>query len=209
MAATAAAGFATAALVGVALARTFTLQVARGATVNGQRENIVVDSRGFAVYTLTGDSRRHALCTKRDGCFRFWAPVTAASAKKLSKGAGVKGRLGAWRRDGFRQVTLAGHPLYRFVQDTHRRDATGDGIRSFGGTWHVVRVGGGGGSGARSSPQPRCGPVRVRPPAQRASVGGGWDRPTASDFGSWSQAAASPASRPPLPCTNSRARRSR
>src|SRR5205085_9540325 len=52
------AGFAIAALVGVALAATFTLQVAKNAKVTNQArttvsENIVVTSRGFAVYSLS------------------------------------------------------------------------------------------------------------------------------------------------------------
>ena len=52
---------------------------------------------------------------------------------------GVTGKLGILRRDGIFQVTLAGHPLYRFAGDAGRRGvANGQGIRSFGGIWHVV-----------------------------------------------------------------------
>ena len=76
-------GFAVAALVGVAAANTFTLQVAKGAKVTNQsgstvRENIVVNSRGFAVYDLTGESKTHPECTKAEGCFKFWPPVTVS-----------------------------------------------------------------------------------------------------------------------------------
>lgn len=140
----AAAGFASAALVGVAIARTFTLKVAKNAAVTNQsgttkHENIVVTSAGFAVYALSGDSQRHPKCTKGDGCFRFWPPVTVSSRKKLSKAPGISGTLGVWHRDGFFQVTLGGHPLYRFAPDSQRAHATGEGIMSFGGTWHVVK----------------------------------------------------------------------
>ena len=138
-------GFATAVLVGVAVAKTFTLQVAKNAQVTNQsgstkRENIAVTSRGFAVYDLTGDSKHHPKCTKNGGCFKFWPPVTVSSPKLLSKAAGVTGRLGVWHRNGFFQVMLAGHPIYRFAPDSQKRVATGEGIRSFGGTWHVVRA---------------------------------------------------------------------
>src|SRR2546430_10767703 len=137
------AGFAAAALVSIALAKTSTLKVAKTATVTDTRgttshENIAVTSRGFAVYDLTGDSKHHPECTKANSCFTFWPPVTVASAKKLSKAHGIHGKLGIWRRDGFSQVTLRGHPLYRFASDKKRHDATGEGIQPFGGTWHVI-----------------------------------------------------------------------
>ena len=141
------AGVATALLVGVALARTFTLQVAKNAKVTNtagksSKENIVVNSRGRAVYDLTGDSKKHPECTKANTCFMFWHPVTVSSAKKLTKAAGIKGKLGTWHRNGFVQATLGGHPLYTFVEDRAKHVAIGEGIKSFGGTWHVWRTSG-------------------------------------------------------------------
>jgi predicted lipoprotein with Yx(FWY)xxD motif len=138
------AGFAAAALVGVALAKTFTLQVAKNATVTNQlgttkTENIVVNSHGFAIYMLTGDSKSHPKCTKGDGCFAFWPPLKVSSPKQLSKAPGIKGTLGVWHRDGFFQVTLAGHPLYGYAGDSQRHRATGEGVVGFGGTWHVEK----------------------------------------------------------------------
>ena len=107
---------------------------------SGRRtESIVTTARGVAVYWLTGDSARHQECTARNGCFGFWPPVKLARGARLTKAASVKGRLGTFRRDGFTQVTLNGHPLYTFAQDGGRRaTATGDGLHSFGGTWHVI-----------------------------------------------------------------------
>jgi predicted lipoprotein with Yx(FWY)xxD motif len=147
MLAAAIAGFATAAVVGIALASTFTLEVAKGAKVTnttGQstNENIVVNFRKRAVYELTGDSKRHPECTKAKGCFQFWPPVKVSSAKQLTKAPGISGRLGVWHRNGFLQVTLAGRPLYTFAGDSQRDAATGEGIKSFGGTWHVSKAAG-------------------------------------------------------------------
>jgi predicted lipoprotein with Yx(FWY)xxD motif len=142
------AGLAVAVLVSAAVARTFTLNVAKGASVTNANtlvtthENIVTNSAGLAVYTLSGDSRAHPKCTKANGCFAVWPPVRVVSAGKLSKAAGIKGRLGSWRRNGFIQVTLNGHPLYTFVQDK-RHHATGEDITHFGGTWHVIKTSGG------------------------------------------------------------------
>jgi predicted lipoprotein with Yx(FWY)xxD motif len=143
----AAAGFGTAALVGVAIAKSFTLKVAKNATVTNTKgatvhEDIVVNGRGRAVYTLSGDSKRHPKCTKASGCFMFWPPVKVASASKLSKAPGIHGKLGVWHRNGFAQVTLGGHPLYTYSGDKQKATATGEGIHTFGGTWHVSRTSG-------------------------------------------------------------------
>ncbi len=140
---------------GVAIAKTVTLHVAKNAAVRNQvvttRENIVVDAHGHPAYSLTGDSIGHPGCTKANGCFRFWPPMTVASVTQLSKAPGVGGRLGAWRHSGILQVTLAGHPLYRFAGDGRGRAATGEGIRSFGGTWHAVKATGAAGGSTSTS----------------------------------------------------------
>lgn len=147
-------GFSAAALVGIAGAKSNTLDVASGAKVTNQsgmtkHEAIAVTPRGRAVYWLTGDSARHPECTATNGCFMFWPPVKVHSASDLSKAAGIKGKLGVWRRDGFMQLTLSGHPLYRFAEDKRADAAVGEGIHGFGGTWHVfteaTRTGSGGG----------------------------------------------------------------
>jgi predicted lipoprotein with Yx(FWY)xxD motif len=140
------AGFAAAGVATIAAAKTFTLNVGSHAKVvsaSGRttRENIIVNGRGSAVYWLSGDSKRHPECTKANGCFGFWPPVTVASAHKLSKAPGVKGQLTTWRRNDLLQVVLNGHPLYTFANDKQRDTATGEGIKGFHGTWHVDAFG--------------------------------------------------------------------
>jgi predicted lipoprotein with Yx(FWY)xxD motif len=148
-------------LAGVALAKSFTLQIAKHASVTNvntgviKQEAIVTNSKGFAVYYLTGDSKNNQKCTRANGCWQFWPPVTA---RKPTKAAGIKGKLATWQHSGKFQVTLGGHPLYTFTGDMQKRVATYDGAQSFGGTWHVVTpamfkhaanapVNGGGGGG--------------------------------------------------------------
>lgn len=129
-------------LVGAAVARAFTLEVAHAKVTNTSglttRRKIVVTSAGAPVYLLTGDSTRHPECTRGNGCFDLWPPVKVSSPRKLTRARGVTGRLGTWHRDGFFQVTLNGHPLYRYAPDIQRNHATGQGIVSFGGTWFVI-----------------------------------------------------------------------
>ena len=144
--AVAAAGFGTAALAGITSAKTFTLKVAKNASVTNFsthktiHENIVVNAKSHALYALSGETKAKPKCTKANGCFRFWVPATVASARSLSKAPGVPGKLGTWRRNGFLQVTLAGHPLYTYIGDPKTNSANGEGVVSFGGTWHVRKA---------------------------------------------------------------------
>ena len=152
------AGLASAAMVGLAVAKTLTLQVAKGASVTNQSgstktEAIVVNTKGRAVYMLSGDTTKHPKCTKANGCFSFWPPVTVSSAKGLSKAAGVKGKLGVFKRNGIMQVTLGGHPLYTFANDHKKNNATGEGVNGFNGIWHVVK-GAGASTGSSSNSTP-------------------------------------------------------
>jgi predicted lipoprotein with Yx(FWY)xxD motif len=140
------AGVATAVLAGgLALARSHqTLRTASNATIG---KTIVVNSKGLTVYELRPETSRHLLCTKTSGCLSEWPPVTVASAKsKITAAPGVKGKLRILHRNGVFQVTLAGRPLYRFRGDSSTRGAAkGQGLQSFGGTWHVVAAGAAGG----------------------------------------------------------------
>jgi predicted lipoprotein with Yx(FWY)xxD motif len=136
------AGFSVAVVAGIAGARTFTLGLAKNAKVTNQagttKTEAIAVRFGRAVYELTGDSASHPKCKASNSCFMFWPPVKVKSAQGLSKAPGIKGRLGVWHRRGFMQLTLSGHPLYRYSGDSTRASATGEGIKSFGGTWHVV-----------------------------------------------------------------------
>jgi predicted lipoprotein with Yx(FWY)xxD motif len=102
-------------------------------------ERIVVDARGRTLYALSPETSRHLLC-KSGECLSAWPPLTVRSRKtKLTAGAGVHGQLGILRRsNGMLQVTLRGVPLYRFSGDSAKGSVNGEGIKSFGGTWHAI-----------------------------------------------------------------------
>jgi predicted lipoprotein with Yx(FWY)xxD motif len=116
---------------------------------------VVVDQRGRTLYALSPETTRHLLCVSRQ-CLANWPAVTVSSARvKLSLGPGVAGQLGILHRaNGILQLTLRGRPLYRFAGDRARGQAKGDGVRSFGGTWHVVSAAGGPLASAPSTPKP-------------------------------------------------------
>jgi predicted lipoprotein with Yx(FWY)xxD motif len=100
---------------------------------------VVIDTHGHTLYALHPETTHHLLCKSR-ACFEAWPPLTVRSANvRLAAGHGVEGRLGLLRRsDGKGQVTLRGVPLYRFSGDSGKGEANGEGIKSFGGTWHAV-----------------------------------------------------------------------
>jgi predicted lipoprotein with Yx(FWY)xxD motif len=123
--------------------------------VGGKAEPIAVNSKGVTVYTLGGDSPKHMECTKANGCFAFWPPVTVKGKPTAS---GVKGKLGTFKNSGVTQVTLNGHPLYTYSGDHGAGVANGNGINTFGGIWRVVVEG-----SAKAASAPAGG-----------SGGGGW-----------------------------------
>lgn len=126
------------AVAALAVAKSATIGVGR-ASVKGQRESVAVNAKGVTVYQLAPETTRHLVC-KSQACFAAWPPVKANGA--VTAMAGVTGKLGTIKRDGFTQVTLGGKPVYTFVEDGGRRgEAEGDGIRNFGGVWHVIKEG--------------------------------------------------------------------
>ena len=105
----------------------------------GLGKRVAVSAQGRTLYALSPESTHHLLCTSA-ACLKTWPPLTVSSRKtKLKAGSGVHGHLGILRRsDGRLQVTLRGLPLYRFSGDHGKGEANGEGLQSFGGTWHAV-----------------------------------------------------------------------
>lgn len=131
-----------AALAGVALAGGAATTTVNSASNSTLGQTVVVNAQGLTLYSLTPETTHHLLC-KSSECFKRWPPLTVHSSKtKLKAGPGVHGPLGILRRsNGKFQVTLRGKLLYRYAEDHAKGDAEGQGIESFGGTWHAVTAG--------------------------------------------------------------------
>jgi len=121
-----------------AVLKVASVKVAVGSTNKSYK--VLVNAKGKPVYLLTGDSASHPKC--KSNCLTYWAAVTTTS-KKPTVGAGVTGKVGVWHHSGMNQVTLNGHPLYTFVQDSPGA-ALGEGLKSFHGTWEVLNSSGSG-----------------------------------------------------------------
>jgi predicted lipoprotein with Yx(FWY)xxD motif len=97
---------------------------------------ILVDGSGRALYLFTRENSAKPRCY--GGCAAAW-PVFHARGK-VHAGSGADAALigTTRRRDGRRQVTYAGHPLYYYVTDRKPGQVTCQDVVEFGGTWLVV-----------------------------------------------------------------------
>jgi len=138
------AALATLALAGLAFAGTVRSVAVAKRTVSGKPATIVVDNRGVTVYELSGESLAKLECVTRV-CFNAWPPLKVPSAStRVTALEGVPGKVGIFHRvkGGFYQVMLDRHPLYYYSGDKGRSGKVlGQGINSFGGSWHVVTSG--------------------------------------------------------------------
>jgi len=102
---------------------------------------ILFEGRGRALYAFTRD-RRGGRSRCYGACAKAW-PVYFAKGRALA-GKGVRQSLiGATRRrDGRRQVTYNGRPLYYYVGDKSPGQILCQNVDEFGGTWLVVRPNG-------------------------------------------------------------------
>ena len=102
---------------------------------------ILFDGQGRALYAFTRD-RRGGASRCYGACARAW-PVYFASSR-LVAGKGVKRSLigTVRRRDGRRQITYNGRPLYYYVGDKSAGQVSCQNVAEFGGTWLVMRPSG-------------------------------------------------------------------
>lgn len=116
----------------------------------------MTDSRADTLYVLSGDLPGKLKCASAS-CLSAWPPLTAPKGSRVVLPSGASGPVKLFRRsNGSYQVEIRGLPVYRFSGDSGKGQVNGQGISSFGGTWHAVgtsrtltgmAAGGGGGGG--------------------------------------------------------------
>jgi predicted lipoprotein with Yx(FWY)xxD motif len=89
-----------------------------------------------ALYLFTRDGRRKSRCY--GDCAAAWPPFYARGGKPRA-GEGVDASLlgTVGRRDGRRQVTYRGQPLYFYIDDPEGQVLCND-VEEFGGTWFAL-----------------------------------------------------------------------
>jgi predicted lipoprotein with Yx(FWY)xxD motif len=107
---------------------------------------VLTDQSGLTVYEAQQEAGGKIMCT--GSCLSFWSPVTVDKGVTPHGASSVTGKLGTIKRpdNGAIQLTVNGHPLYTFRQDSGPGSATGNDFRdSFGGqhfTWHALTAAG-------------------------------------------------------------------
>jgi len=91
---------------------------------------ILVDGRGMTLYTLKEDEAGNSTCY--DQCAINWPPLTA----EVEVSTDLSGDIGTTaRKDGKKQATYKGMPLYYFAQDKKAGDVNGEGFK---GVWFAA-----------------------------------------------------------------------
>ena len=99
---------------------------------------ILADDKGMTLYTLTSAG---AAVTCDATCTAVWPPLELPSGVLTPTSTPDVTGLGTTAGPtGTTIVTHDGLPLYRFSRDQTPADALGEGIQSFGGVWHVVKI---------------------------------------------------------------------
>jgi predicted lipoprotein with Yx(FWY)xxD motif len=115
---------------------------------------ILVDARGRTLYLFEKDRNGVSMC--KGACASYWPPLTSRGTPRAGKGVRQSLLRLARAGNGARQVTYAGHPLYKFVGDKRAGQTAGEGLDNFGAEWYAVAANGhkvdrpqsgGGGSG--------------------------------------------------------------
>ena len=92
---------------------------------------VLFSGKDQAVYLFTKDDRRRSRCYGE--CAKAWPPFYAKGRPRAGRGV-KQSLLGTTkRRDGRRQVTYRGHPLYFY--DEPPRQILCQNVVEFGGTW--------------------------------------------------------------------------
>jgi predicted lipoprotein with Yx(FWY)xxD motif len=107
--------------------------------VRSQFGRILADGRGQALYYFSRERGHASRCY--GACASAWPPAPARGRPTAARGA-RRGLVGTTvRRDGSRQLTYAGHPVYLYVGDSPGRVLCHD-VTEFGGVWRVIRADG-------------------------------------------------------------------
>jgi predicted lipoprotein with Yx(FWY)xxD motif len=102
----------------------------------GNLGTILVDGTKRTLYAFSNDRPNDPTCY--DACAQTWLPLLGKGDPAGGVGINDAETGTVERRDGTKQVTYKGIPLYQYAGDEIDSDAKGQGLDLFGGQWHVL-----------------------------------------------------------------------
>jgi predicted lipoprotein with Yx(FWY)xxD motif len=102
--------------------------------------DVVVDSRGHAVYRYDKDTANPPKSNCTGSCASVWPPVLAPSGSLQIRGVDPSAVSTITRADGSKQLTLDGWPLYEFTGDASQGQIKGQAFQNI--WWAVTPTGG-------------------------------------------------------------------
>jgi predicted lipoprotein with Yx(FWY)xxD motif len=105
-----------------------------GTTVKRMGE-VVTDEGGWVLYRFDKDKSNPAKSNCEGTCAKIWPPALTDGTPELD-GVSSDDVGTVKRKDGTKQITIAGWPVYRYVGDKDPGKWTGQNV---GGTWFVIK----------------------------------------------------------------------
>jgi predicted lipoprotein with Yx(FWY)xxD motif len=110
---------------------------------SAQHGTYVTDSKGRALYMFEADKQgkrgAQAQSNCYDACASAWPPLIAEDDMPQAGAQLDESLIGTIERnDGKKQVTYNGWPLYYFVKDKGKGQASGQDVKGFGGEWYLL-----------------------------------------------------------------------
>ena len=107
--------------------------------------NVLVDGKGRTVYILTSSGEKNVPCSDASGCTDVWPDLPLPSGTAAAHaGTGLTASLLGTMKlsDGETYPMYNGYLMYEYTGDSAIGQANGEGIKSFGGTWHALSASG-------------------------------------------------------------------
>jgi predicted lipoprotein with Yx(FWY)xxD motif len=127
---------------GPALADAVKLQTEKSAKYG----TYVTDAKGRALYMFQADKQGQGQTKAQsncyDACAKAWPPLIAEGSPEAGSNIDKSKIDTVERKDGSKQVTYNGWPLYYFVKDKGKGDTTGQDVKGFGAEWYLLTAGG-------------------------------------------------------------------
>jgi predicted lipoprotein with Yx(FWY)xxD motif len=102
----------------------------------GDLGTILAEGTGRALYTFSQETGNQPACY--DACADTFLPVLTSGDPDGGVGIEDAEAKTTLRRDGTKQVSYKGHPLYLYAGDKDDKAVNGQGLTLFGGTWHAL-----------------------------------------------------------------------